>query len=254
VIVNLSVNARDAMPDGGRLVITTANVELDEERARRQLVVPGVYVLLQVTDTGVGMDEAVRGRIFEPFFTTKELGQGTGLGLATVYGIVKQSGGHITVESRRGEGSVFSVYLPRTEGAVESAPRVPAGGAPGGRESILLVEDEEAVRALVARYLRQRGYRVLEAGDGPQALAVAAAARSVDLLLTDMVMPRLGGAELAARLRADRPGLPVLFVSGHSDQAQGLLQSGALGKGVAFLQKPYSTDELARRLRELLDE
>jgi CheY-like chemotaxis protein len=254
VIVNLSVNARDAMPDGGRVVITTANVELDEEQARRQLVAPGVYVLLQVTDTGVGMDEAVRGRIFEPFFTTKELGQGTGLGLATVYGIVKQSGGHITVESRRGEGSVFSVYLPRTEGAVEAAPRVPAGGAPGGRESILLVEDEEAVRALVARYLRQLGYRVLEASDGPQALAVVAAARSVDLLLTDMVMPRLGGAELAARLRAERPGLPVLFVSGHSDQAQGLLQSGALGKGVAFLQKPYSTDELARRLRELLDE
>jgi len=254
VIVNLAVNARDAMPDGGRLVISTANAVLEDEGARRQLVAPGVYVLLQVSDTGVGMDEGVRERIFEPFFTTKELGQGTGLGLATVYGIVKQSGGHIAVESQRGEGSAFSVYLPRAEGVVEPTALAAAGGAPGGRESILLVEDEEAVRALVARYLRQLGYRVLEASDGPQALAVAAAARSIDLLLTDMVMPRLGGAELAARLRAARPGLPVLFVSGHSDQAQGLLQSGALGKGVAFLQKPYSTDELARRLRELLDE
>ncbi|MEZ5100236.1 MAG: PAS domain S-box protein [Thermoleophilia bacterium] len=253
VLLNLVVNARDAMPGGGRLGIETALVELDAGAARRADLEPGRYVTLSVVDTGVGMDAVVRGRIFEPFFTTKEPGSGTGLGLATVYGIARQSGGHVEVESEPGRGARFTVYLPAcsVEGAAE--PAAPAG-APGGRERILLVEDDAVVRELSRRSLERHGYEVLLATDGQDALeAFAAASTPIDLLVTDVVMPRLGGHDLALALRATRPGLRALFVSGYTDRAFATDDEAGLGDDTGLLMKPYAPDQLALAVRAVLD-
>ncbi|WP_439630913.1 response regulator [Gemmata sp.] len=252
VVLNLAANARDAMPNGGRLVVATANAELDEEFARRHPdVKPGRYAMLSVADTGCGMSEDVRAQVFEPFFTTKGVGQGTGLGLATVYGIVKQSGGHIEASSRPGEGTTFRVYLPVV---AEPEPH-PAGAAAGpaapGRETILIVEDEEAVRRMTKMFLSKNGYTVLEAANGTEALAVAGGHRGpIHLLLTDLVMPNLSGREVAERLAAVRTGLRVLFMSGYTEDVAA--QQGA-ESAADFLPKPFSRASLTTKVREVLD-
>jgi CheY-like chemotaxis protein len=252
VILNLVVNARDAMPTGGRLTVETANVELDEEYARdHEDVQPGSYVMLAVTDTGCGMDRATLARVFEPFFTTKPVGQGTGLGLATVYGIVKQTNGSVFAYSEVGIGTTFKVYLPCTSDSRPGVETTPLPAALGGRETVLLVEDEESVRALTRRVLQAKGYAVLEAANGPDALAlVARHAGPLHLLVTDVVMPRMSGRELATRLEEVRPGVKVLYVSGYTDDA--VVRHGVLEAGAMFLQKPFSPDALARKVRDVL--
>ncbi len=254
VLMNLVVNARDAMPTGGRLTIETADAELDEEHARLcPGVEPGHYVALSVGDTGCGMSEEIKARIFEPFFTTKEPGKGTGLGLAVVHGIVRQAGGHIDVDSKPGQGTTFKVYLPRLE--EQARPGTPPLGVkcpPRGTETILLVEDEEEVRTLTRRVLLGCGYCVLEAPDGETALQVAARHDGpIHLLLTDVVMPGMGGRPLAERLRAMHPTAKVLFVSGYTDDA--VVRHGILEDRVQFLQKPFSPVALALKLRDVMD-
>ena len=254
VIMNLAVNARDAMPGGGQLIIETSNVELDAASLRGRVGVrPGPHVMLAVTDTGCGMDGATRARIFEPFFTTKGVGKGTGLGLSTVHGIINQSGGTIWVYSEPGKGTTFKIYLPRTTGPIEgSGPDADTAPLACGSETILLVEDEQALRELVRDLLRARGYLVLEAGDGVEALEVARHhARRIDLLLTDVIMPRMGGPELAKRLVDIQPSIKVLYMSGYTDR--GVVHHGVLDPGASFLQKPVAMEVVARRVREVLD-
>jgi signal transduction histidine kinase/CheY-like chemotaxis protein len=254
VIMNLAVNARDAMPQGGRLIVETADIDLDDEYVRRHVGArPGPHVMLAVSDTGTGIPHEIQPQIFEPFFTTKEQGKGTGLGLATVYGIVKQSGGYIEVDSEPGQGTTFRVYLPRLD--AERAPvdrsARPAAAA-GGTETILLVEDEEGVRELARDILRASGYTVLEARNGPEALLLCERHQGpLDMLLTDVVMPRMSGRELAERLAPLRPDLSVLYMSGYTDDA--VIRHGVLGAGTAFLQKPFTPAILAQRVRETLD-
>jgi PAS domain S-box-containing protein len=255
VLMNLAVNARDAMPGGGRLIVETANVVLDETYARTHSgVEPGPYVMLAVSDTGHGMDAAVQARIFEPFFTTKEIGKGTGLGLATVYGIVKQSGGHIAVYSEVGHGSTFKVYLPRVDGPLlaEEAPG-PEAPAPRGWETVLVVEDDEALRTLAREVLTLEGYTVIESGQPADALArMERHEGPIHLLLTDVVMPQMSGIQLAELLRAARPGLKVLFMSGYTDGA--MVRRGVLQGGTHLLNKPFTPDGLTRKVREILTE
>jgi two-component system cell cycle sensor histidine kinase/response regulator CckA len=253
MILNLVVNARDAMPGGGRLILETANAELDSTYAGTHIGVrPGRYVMLAVSDTGVGMNAEIRSRLFEPFFTTKEKGKGTGLGLSMVYGIVKQSGGDIWVYSEPGRGTTFKIYLPQVEEGAEepAAPRFVETA--GGSETILLVEDEAGVRRLVRSILEQRGYAVLEAKDPEHALRLCGEnSRRIDLLITDVVMPEMNGRELAAEAARMRPALKVLYMSGYTDNA--LVHHGVKGLGPAFLQKPFTPAALAKRVRELLD-
>jgi two-component system, cell cycle sensor histidine kinase and response regulator CckA len=250
VLVNLAVNARDAMPHGGSLVLETSSVVVKTEA---HLPLPeGPYVRVAVRDTGHGIGPNVREHLFEPFFTTKQPGKGTGLGLATCYGIVQQCGGHIAVESEPEQGARFEVYLPRVDAPPLAVPKSDAGPAPSGTETVLLVEDEAPVRAVALRALRALGYRVLEAADGDEALAVAKAYTApIDLLVADVVMPRLGGIELARRLRAKRPRIRVLHVSGYIEPA--LREGPAVVPGAAFLYKPFLPEALARKVRELLD-
>ncbi len=256
VVLNLVLNARDAMPEGGRLTLTTRNLDLSARSASRPPgLAPGAYVQLVVTDTGVGMDEATQERIFEPFFTTKDGGEGTGLGLATVYGIVEQSGGHIEVESAPRRGSTFRVYLPRVEAEPDFDPATHAEAASvRGHGTVLLVEDEPAVRTFLADFLDLQGYRVHSVGDGLEALSYAEdGGQAIDLLLTDVVMPRMGGVELAQRLKTRQPGLKVLMISGHTERPEILPLSQGPRPDVAFLQKPFTTADLVRKLRDLLE-
>jgi PAS domain S-box-containing protein len=253
ILLNLSINARDAMPKGGKLMISMENVTLDGFFVRQHAgSSEGPHVLISVTDTGAGMAPDVRARVFEPFFTTKEVGRGTGLGLATVYGIVKQSNGYITVYSEVGQGTTFKVYLPQASGAVAALEQSEARGHQGGSETILLVEDESDVRELARQFLDSHGYRVLEAHDGREALTVSSRHNGpIDLLVTDVVMPGMSGRELAERLIPARPAMKVLYVSGYTAEAIG--HHGILEPGTQFLQKPFSREALARKLREVLD-
>jgi len=257
VLLNLAVNARDAMPGGGKLTIETASVDLDELYASAHPPLSaGSYIMLAVSDTGCGISAEIQAHIFEPFFTTKSAGKGTGLGLAMVYGIVKQSGGYIWVYSEVGHGTSFKVYLPRAgqDGLpwpTEEIAPIGATASPG-REMVLVVEDEDAVRCLVGRTLAAGGYRHLEARNGEEALEVCAnSGETVHLLLTDVIMPRMGGPELAKRLRVRYPELRTLFVSGYADEA--VVRHGILESSISFLQKPFAPDVLLRRIREVLD-
>ena len=255
IIVNLVVNARDAMPRGGRVTIETANVAVDDQTALKHVAVnPGEYVMLAVSDTGSGMDQETQARIFEPFFTTKEVGKGTGLGLSTVYGIVKQSGGNIWVYSEQGMGTVFKVYLPRIDGVTANmiAMQEQETSAARGTETILLVEDEEVVRGLTRKILMQAGYNVLDARSGDEAIRMCHAhAGPIDLLLTDVVMPEISGKEVADRLLELRPSIRVLFMSGYTDEA--IVQHGVLDANVKFIQKPFTWVGLTKKVREVLN-
>ncbi|HEU5217344.1 MAG TPA: ATP-binding protein, partial [Gemmatimonadales bacterium] len=254
ILMNLCVNARDAMPGGGRITIETANAELDPAASdERQEVRPGRYVALIVTDTGAGMDEVTRARVFEPFFTTKELGKGTGLGLATVYGIVKQSGGHVWVYSEPAHGTTFKVYLPlvdetpTAERPLLAVPR--ASSAPN--ETILLVEDDRAVREVTRRILTEAGYRVLPADSAESALQLLLQRPGpIDLLLTDVIMPGMSGPQLAERVMGMVPGIRVLYQSGYSEAA--IAQHGELGGG-ALVAKPFTVASLLEKIREALE-
>jgi two-component system, cell cycle sensor histidine kinase and response regulator CckA len=254
IIVNLAVNARDAMPGGGTLTIETANVDLDAEySAVHADVVPGPYLALIVSDTGTGMDASTSARVFEPFFTTKAPGIGTGMGLATVRGIVQQSGGSIFVYSEPGFGTSFKVYLPRVADEAAPDPRtVPREPAPTGSETILLVEDEEVVRAYAMRILSELGYTVIEASTGTEALAMGAThTGAIDLLVTDVVLPGPQGYQLGRQLRSLRPGLRVLYISGFTENS--LVHHGVADEAVAFLQKPFSGEALGWAARQALD-
>jgi two-component system, cell cycle sensor histidine kinase and response regulator CckA len=252
VLMNLAINARDAMPAGGRLTIHTANVDLDEHYAQTHFeVVPGPYVLLEVTDSGHGMSPDVQARIFEPFFTTKGAGKGTGLGLAGVYGIVRQNNGNVWVYSEAGHGTTFKVYWPRAAGepaAVSQEPASAAAGVDGG--TVLVVEDNTAILELVQRTLSRNGFTVLAAGDASTAVRMCETyPDAIDLLLTDVVMPEVGGPALAERLRALRPHMKVLFMSGFSDE--GVITQG-LAAGAAFLPKPFTPADIVRKVRRVL--
>jgi signal transduction histidine kinase/CheY-like chemotaxis protein len=254
VILNLAVNARDAMPAGGTLMIETANVELTEEYAATHLeVTPGRYVMLAVSDTGIGMDALTRSRLFEPFFTTKEKGKGTGLGLSIVYGIVKQHGGAIMVYSEPGHGTAFKIYLPAISGVPEPAPREAATEpAAPANETVLLVEDEEQVRNLTRTMLSRQGYRILEAGSGADALQLARQHPGfIHLLLTDIVMPHMSGVELAREMHAVRPEIRVLFMSGYTDNA--LAEQRLLTDDMGFIHKPFSSAALQKKVRQTLE-
>lgn len=254
VILNLAVNARDAMPSGGELCIETANVVLDKANTQQHPgVKPGAYVMLAVTDNGIGMNADIQSHIFEPFYTTKVRGAGTGLGLATVYGIVKQSGGGIQVHSEEGVGTTFRIYLPQVEDEVQPMVIEPSkGSSQTGTETILLVEDEEIVRNLASQILSERGYQVLEADHPEQALKISAQFdRPIDLILTDVIMPGMNGKELVKTLCSQRPGIKVLFMSGYTDES--ILQLDVSGPGAKFIQKPFNDEALLEKVRGILD-
>jgi CheY-like chemotaxis protein len=253
IIMNLAVNARDAMPTGGKITIETAIVELTDAYAKAHWpAVPGRFAMLTVSDTGSGMDAETQSRIFEPFFTTKELGSGTGLGLATVYGIVKQSGGFIWVYSEPGDGATFKIYLPLVAESPSKEDRAALPQIPRGTETVLLLEDSPEVRVAVRESLKRYGYNVIEAASGHVAIDIATKHRGpIDLLLTDVVMPEMSGRAAAEKLATIRSEMKVLFMSGYT--ADAVVRHGVLSQGVAYLQKPFSPDALARRVREVLD-
>jgi two-component system cell cycle sensor histidine kinase/response regulator CckA len=255
-IINLVVNARDAMPGGGTVTIRTANESVSQASALGTAVMPaGDYVRIEVTDTGIGMSKEIQSKIFDPFFTTKPVGQGTGLGLATVYGIVKQSGGFITVDSEVGKGTRFNIYLPRRK--VEAGEAAPAEAAPSiardvtGQDTILLVEDEEAVRSFAARALRMRGYNVLEAGGGEEALEIVKAGQAkIDLVITDVVMPNMDGPTMVRHVKELKPNLAVIFMSGYAEEA--FRRNDQNSEDIHFLPKPFGLKQLAAKVKEVL--
>jgi len=254
ILMNLAVNARDAMPSGGKLTIETANARLEEAYVQRHSIVPpGEYVMLAVTDSGSGIPPEHLSHIFEPFFTTKEEGKGTGLGLATVYGIVKQNSGFIWVYSEPRMGTTFKIYLPRVQQEIaEIQPSKPVELPLRGSETLLLVEDEAAVRESARQFLAQNGYTVLEAANGEDALRVSKDhAGAIHLMISDVVMPKMGGARLAELLLADRPAMKVLFVSGYAEKT--VLRHGNIDVTIRFLQKPFSLKMLGRKIREVLE-
>lgn len=254
VIMNLAVNARDAMPTGGKLTIETANVDLDETYAGKHVAVkPGPYVMMAISDSGKGMDEETRSNIFEPFFTTKEKGRGTGLGLSTIYGIVKQSGGNIWVYSEPEKGTTFKIYLPRVEKVAETAEKVKATAESlTGSETIMVVEDDKMVRDMAKSILQQYGYSILDAQDGKEAIRVSKKYEGpIQLMLTDVVMPGISGRVLAERLAVQRPKMKVLYMSGYTDNA--IVRHGVLDKEVILIQKPFTVEALAKKVREVLD-
>lgn len=253
--MNLAVNARDAMPDGGTLTIETANVDLDETIARQREgeIKPGPFAMVAVSDTGKGIDKEIQANIFDPFFTTKEKGKGTGLGLSTVYGIIKQSGGYIWVDSKPGQGTTFRIYLPKVEAEEPYAKeeRIEPQNLEG-YETILLAEDEDSARKMMRTILYGYGYRVLEAQDGKEALRISEQHEGpIHLLLTDVVMPEMNGRELAERLQPIYPKMQVLYVSGYTDNV--IVRNGVLEPGVPFIQKPFSQKALISKVREILD-
>jgi PAS domain S-box-containing protein len=257
VIMNLAMNARDAMPNGGKLTLETANVSFDlESVGRYPELKPGDYVMLAITDTGAGMRPEVKAHVFEPFFSTKGVGQGTGLGLSTCYGIIKQSGGHISVYSEPGRGASFKIYLPQVEPQTEIPIQRPpnAPDLPRGTETVLLVEDDPALREMAATLLRRLGYTVWAAANGIEALSLKQQRDigHIDLLFTDVVMPHMSGKELADRVRALNPHTRILFTSAYTENA--IVHQGVLDKGVALLQKPFAPSALAHKLREVLDQ
>jgi len=253
IIMNLAVNSRDAMPNGGKLVIETKNADLDQTyTASHPLMKPGAYIQLTVSDSGCGMDAETQSHIFEPFFTTKEKGKGTGLGLATVYGIVKQSGGFIWVYSELGKGTSFKIYIPRVDQAEEhpGAPK-PTAEVPTGTETVLLTEDEQDVREIAKEFLESGGYKVVEAKDASDAIELARQHNgAIDLLVTDMVMPGMTGQELAVHLQREYPGLCVVFMSGYSEHAA--MEMANADPTVRLLSKPFSRGALLRTVREIL--
>ncbi|MGE0790578.1 MAG: PAS domain-containing protein [Sandaracinaceae bacterium] len=252
ILLNLSVNARDAMPDGGRLTLETSNVVLDESYVRKHggQLSPGKYAMLAVSDSGVGMDEATQSRIFEPFFTTKELGRGTGLGLATVFGIVSQHRGSVFVYSELGKGTTFKIYLPETDAAVDRDAPAPSEPAPAGGERILVVEDEDMVRRLVVDTLEADGYAVTGVSTPEEAILRLTRGAEFDLLFTDVVLPKLNGKQLFDRARVTLPALRVLYMSGYTDNV--IVHHGILDAGVSFLEKPFAIQALRRKVREVL--
>jgi CheY-like chemotaxis protein len=253
VIMNLAVNARDAMSEGGKLSIRTSNVDVRRSSRVHTDVRPGSYVRLTVADTGKGMDAEIMVHLFEPFYTSKETGKGTGLGLSTVYGIVKQSGGEIVVESEPGRGAIFNIYLPRITDLTQRTPTTQGErSVRAGTETILLVEDELGVRQLVREMLHRLGYKIHEASNGADAVRIFSQHQNtIDLLLTDVIMPQMSGRDLAERLKALQPSLRVLYISGYTDDM--LAHHGVLESNVFLLQKPFAPDELAKKLREVLD-
>ena len=252
VLMNLCVNARDAMPQGGDLVLTTRNVTVSAGApAKRSYIVPGDYVMLSVTDTGEGMSHEIQERVFDPFFTTKGVGRGTGLGLSTVYGIVKQSNGHVWCESELGKGTTFTIYLPRAKQNAASVLLSQGDHIPRGTETLLVVEDEEALRESVCEFLRGLGYNILEAESGQRALSVASMYDgTIDVLVTDVVMPKMSGRQISQMLGSARPGLKTIYMSGYTDDA--VVRHGIREAAVSFLQKPFSLATLARKVREVI--
>jgi CheY-like chemotaxis protein len=254
VIINMAINARDAMPCGGKLTLETANVTFDHGRADRYPEMkPGDYVMLAITDTGTGMTAEIKAHVFEPFFSTKDVGRGTGLGLATCYGIIKQSGGHISVYSEPGRGSTFKIYLPQAQSETRVRPQPELPNLPHGTETILLVEDDPALCDMAAELLRRLGYDVLAAANGLSALKLVEqrGKKSIDLLFTDVVMPQLNGKDLSERVQALHPETKILFTSAYTENA--IVHQEILRPGVAMLQKPFTPSALAHKLREVLD-
>ena len=253
VIINLAVNARDAMPNGGKLVIRTQNVLLDDSFAlEHPSVVPGPHVVFSISDTGIGMSKETMSKIFEPFFTTKEIGKGTGLGLSTTYGIINQSKGHIVVESVPESGTTFRIYFPKAEGAEESPGKTRRESAMGGEETILVVEDDPVLRGLFREILVDKGYSILVASSGEEAVLLSGDFKDpIHLLVTDVVMPGINGRELADRISAVRQDIKVIFMSGYTDDA--ISRHGVLGEGIEFLEKPFSPETLVNKVREVLD-
>jgi len=255
VLINLVVNARDAMKDGGKITIETANVELDAAYSDMHIAVtPGYYVMLAVSDTGIGMDAETRKHIFEPFFTTKELGKGTGLGLSMVYGIVKQSGGNIWVYSELGKGTTFKIYLPQVQAGANQTVTVDKPSAlsgAGATETILLVEDEEMVRKLTSDILRENGYQVLAASNGEEAIQICNEYEGeIDLMLTDVVMPAMNGKRLSEIVRPIQENMRVVYMSGYTDDA--IVHHGVLDPGTNFIEKPFTADTLTSTIQEVL--
>jgi signal transduction histidine kinase/ActR/RegA family two-component response regulator len=253
VLMNLCVNSRDAMPRGGTLTIATGNVRVEQDSVGERLyVAPGTYVVLSVRDTGTGISKEIQERIFDPFYTTKEVGKGTGLGLATVYGIVKQSGGYVWVDSEPGKGACFTIYLPSAKGVPVREIATKDETRPRGTETVLVAEDEDALRDTICEYLRNLGYKVLAAESGPAALSVVNKHQGhIDLLITDVVMPKMSGRELSETLEKMIPELKTIYMSGYTDDA--VLRNGICDLGAAFLQKPFSLGALARKSRETLE-